>query len=231
MNAPTPASMKKMHDEKRATESTQPVKDSQKSSKPSSTQQFPERKSESPRKSGEKVRTGKSTSSIGTSENTDRSPRSSKHQKTDDGQKKPFVRQKHLTQKPLSNHEGLGSLRRSLTKPTSQKGREPHTRRPHNGPSAEEKLLVKLREIVDSHELVDISNGVEKALGVSATKMIKAVASLEKEGYRRHYLQIKAIGSEDRVVIRVLTVGTITFGDLVKRRNEIYTLSSNKENN
>jgi hypothetical protein len=187
MNAPTPASMKKMHDEKRASASTQPAKDSQKSSKPSSTQQFPGRKSESPPKSGEKVRTGKSTSSSGTSENTDRSPRNSKHQKTDGGQKKPFVRKDHLTQKPLSNHEGLGSLRRSLTKqPTSQKGRESHTRRPHNGPSAEEKLLVKLREIVDSYELVDISNGVEKALGVSATKMIKAVAALEKEGYRRY---------------------------------------------
>ena len=263
MVVPSPASMKKMHDEKRASETTQQEKVSSTSKQKTSTgrnttvsrnssskQQSQDKKSVSTPESAGKVRSGKSKPSTNSTEgsgNTDRTRQKTKPQRTrseggskttnETSSKKPFVRKKHLTQKPLRGHEGLESLKSSLTKSTTGKGRQvgreskTAPRRNPKRPTVDEKLLTSLREQVDQYELVDISNGSEKAMGVSVTKMVKAVEALEKEGYHRYYLQIKAVGTDDRVVIRVLTIPSITFKDLVARRNDIGVMSINKENN
>lgn len=239
MNAPTPNSLKKMHDANRVSSPTPPEKASKISS---SKQQNRGKKSESTPGSEGKGRTSKSNSSREVSESTDRSRQNNKQKLTasEGSQKKPFVRKEHLTQNPLRQHEGLHQLKSTLTNSkngksgvnnrTSRKTPDRHISK--SSPDARQEALVeKLKTFVDTHELLDISNGSEKALGVSVTKMIKAVDVLKSEGYHRYYLKIQAVGSDARVIIRVLTVPEITLKDLVNRRNDIKSISSNKETN
>lgn len=219
MNAPTPASMKKQRDEKRAVPNTRQEKVSSKP-KPKSSKSYPE-----------------------DSANTGRGRQSNKPRPTEsaEGQKKQFVRKEHLTQKPLKGHQGLDRLKSSLSRSENGKSgknnRAPHTdsRRRTNSNKAHfdkiQKTVDQLRTFVDTFELLDISNGSEKALGTSVSKMIIAINELEKEGYHRYFLKIQAVGSDARVIIRVLAKPDVTFQDLVNRRNEIKAIPSNKENN
>lgn len=117
MSDPTPASMKKMHDEKRASSPTPPVKDSRKSKESSSNRRAKRvKRSESTPESAGKVRSGKSNSSTEVSGTTEPGRQNSrpKRTKSGDAQKKPFVMKKHLTQRPFKNHEGLDRLKNTL---------------------------------------------------------------------------------------------------------------------
>lgn len=52
-----------------------------------------------------------------------------------------------------------------------------------------------LKESFKNKEYIDVSEGAERMLGISRTKMDAALAQLEKEGYEVHPIQVKQINS------------------------------------
>ena len=113
MSAPTPSLLKKLHDEKRASESTPPVETTSARSQTNRSERPLSSKSGSKKSS-----TGKAPTPPETSANTDRGPQKTSGVKTKSaGQaKKPSegTRPEHLTDRPLRNHQGLLALREQM---------------------------------------------------------------------------------------------------------------------
>ena len=109
MSIPSPIAVKKQLDAKRASETTQPEKESSSTNSRKKSTGSSSQGARSSRGSGEKGRTSKSSST--NSENTVRSPRKATPKNSD---QRPFIeRNPHLTQK-LQHHEGLQTLLSSM---------------------------------------------------------------------------------------------------------------------
>ena len=142
MNIPSPVAVKKLIDEKRASEPTQPEKVSSRFTKSTRT-------GTTSSEDGPKVRESISTTSKKNSStkrtNSGRSKEvsetmgnehqnfSTKRIKSDEKSKKPFVRPEHLTQKPLRNNQDLEALKKSLERSSTRKSAG-NNRAPHKVP-------------------------------------------------------------------------------------------------
>jgi biotin operon repressor len=82
-----------------------------------------------------------------------------------------------------------------------------------------------LRETVAKKGVIDIGAGVETGLGISKTKLDTAVALLEEEGYKVHYVKTQQLGTGKYTSIKVLAPPEMTYSDVYKNRADIKTVS------
>lgn len=78
-----------------------------------------------------------------------------------------------------------------------------------------------LKDQVDKKKLVDIGTGVEHHLGVSRTKLNTAVALLEEQGYKVHYVKVEQLGTGKQTTIKVLSPPNVPYSDVFKNRENI----------
>src|SRR5688572_29738825 len=78
-----------------------------------------------------------------------------------------------------------------------------------------------LRDEVAAKKYLDIGTGVENHLGMSSTKLATAVAVLQEEGYKIHYLKVKQVGTGKQTTIKVLSAPDVTYSEVSKNRDQI----------
>jgi DNA-binding CsgD family transcriptional regulator len=78
-----------------------------------------------------------------------------------------------------------------------------------------------LKAQVEKKGLVDIGTGVENHIGVSQTKLNTAVAMLQSQGYKVHYVKIEQLGTGQNTTLKVLSKDDVTYSDVFKNRDKI----------
>jgi DNA-binding CsgD family transcriptional regulator len=86
-----------------------------------------------------------------------------------------------------------------------------------------------LREQVGSKKYIDIGTGVENQLGISQTKLATAVAVLQEEGYKIHYLKVTQLGTGKQTTVKVLTGPDIPYSEVSANRANIKQIQSFSE--
>lgn len=76
---------------------------------------------------------------------------------------------------------------------------------------------------VASKGLLDVGAGTERniPLPVSADKLKAALAKLEGEGYKVHYVKVPQVGTGKETTIKVLTKDDVTYGEVFRNRDQI----------
>lgn len=82
-----------------------------------------------------------------------------------------------------------------------------------------------LKDTIDKKGVIDIGAGVESNLGISRTKLNTAVASLEGQGYKVHYVKTEQLGTGKFTTIKVLAPDNLTYSDIYRNRENIKTVS------
>ncbi len=82
-----------------------------------------------------------------------------------------------------------------------------------------------LKSQVEAKGYIDVGLGVESHIGISATKLKVALAELEQEGYKIQYVQVDQVGTGKKTSIKVLTKDDVTYGELVKNKDKIRTVT------
>jgi DNA-binding CsgD family transcriptional regulator len=94
-------------------------------------------------------------------------------------------------------------------------------------PSAKDKADVllstsnMLRDEVVDKKYLDIGSGVENHLGISSTKLATAVAVLQEEGYKIHYLKVRQLGTGKETTLKVLSAPDVSYSEVSKNRAQI----------
>lgn len=78
-----------------------------------------------------------------------------------------------------------------------------------------------LRDEVAQKKYVDIGTGVENHLGMSSTKLATAVAVLQEEGYKIHYLKVTQLGTGKQTTLKVLAAPEVTYSEVSQNRDKI----------
>lgn len=86
-----------------------------------------------------------------------------------------------------------------------------------------------LRDQVKDKKYLDIGTGVEHQLGISSTKLATAVAVLQEEGYKIHYLKVKQLGTGQQTTVKVLAGPDSTYSEVSKNRANIKQIQSFSE--
>jgi len=61
-----------------------------------------------------------------------------------------------------------------------------------------------LKEQIDKKEYIDVGSGVENHIGVNSTKLNTAVAMLQEQGYKKHYVKVQQLGTGEKTTVIVL---------------------------
>jgi hypothetical protein len=88
---------------------------------------------------------------------------------------------------------------------------------------------IMLRGQVDHKKYIDIGSGVENQLGISQTKLATAVAVLQEEGYKIHYLKVTQLGTGKQTTVKVLTAPDVSYSEVSKNRASIKQIQSFSE--
>jgi hypothetical protein len=86
-----------------------------------------------------------------------------------------------------------------------------------------------LREQVSDKKYIDIGTGVENQLGISQTKLSTAVAVLQEEGYKVHYLKVTQLGTGKQTTVKVLTGPDVSYSEVSSNRANIKQIQSFSE--
>jgi biotin operon repressor len=86
-----------------------------------------------------------------------------------------------------------------------------------------------LRDQVADKKYIDIGSGVENQLGISQTKLSTAVAVLQEEGYKIHYLKVQQLGTGKQTTIKVLSAPDVSYSEVSKNRANIKQIQSFSE--
>lgn len=78
-----------------------------------------------------------------------------------------------------------------------------------------------LKDSVDKDGLIDVGAEVERHIGVSKDRLKTAVAMLEEEGYKIHYVPVEQLGTGHRTSIKVLAPPGMTYSEVYKNRDSI----------
>jgi DNA-binding CsgD family transcriptional regulator len=78
-----------------------------------------------------------------------------------------------------------------------------------------------LKDQVAKKGYIDIGTGVERHLGISDTKLRTAVARLEEEGYKKHYVQVEQLGTGQKTTVKVLTKPDTPYSEVFRNRHNI----------
>lgn len=102
-------------------------------------------------------------------------------------------------------------------------------------PSAKDKadVLVStanmLKDQVSQKKYIDIGTGVENQLGISQTKLATAVARLQEEGYKIHYLKVTQLGTGKQTTLKVLSAPDVPYSEVSKNRDQIKQIQAFSE--
>jgi lambda repressor-like predicted transcriptional regulator len=86
-----------------------------------------------------------------------------------------------------------------------------------------------LREQIKEKKYIDIGTGVENQLGISQTKLATAVAMLQEEGYKIHYLKVTQLGTGKQTTVKVLTAPDVPYSEVSANRGNIKQIQSFSE--
>lgn len=83
-----------------------------------------------------------------------------------------------------------------------------------------------LKDAVNKKGYVDVGSGVEHHLGISSTKLGTAVARLQEEGYKVHYVKVEQLGTGQQTTIKVLSKPDVPYSEVFKNRHQIQQVTS-----
>ena len=86
-----------------------------------------------------------------------------------------------------------------------------------------------LREQVKDKKYLDVGTGIENQLGISQTKLSTAVAILQEEGYKIHYLKVTQLGTGKQTTVKVLSAPDVSYSEVSKNRAQIKPIQSFSE--
>lgn len=86
-----------------------------------------------------------------------------------------------------------------------------------------------LKGQIDTKKYIDVGTGVENHLGISSTKLSTAVAVLQEEGYKLHYLKVTQLGTGQQTTLKVLTKGDVSYKEVSANRGNIKQIGSFSE--
>jgi len=86
-----------------------------------------------------------------------------------------------------------------------------------------------LRETIEKKGVIDVGAGVESHIGISRTKLNTAIALLEEEGYKVHYVKTEQLGTGKFTTIKVLSPPDMTYSEIFKNRDQIKTINNYSE--
>lgn len=78
-----------------------------------------------------------------------------------------------------------------------------------------------LKDQVAKKQYIDIGAGVEYHMGVSRTKLNTAVAVLQEEGYKVHYLKVEQLGTGKQTTLKVLSKPDVPYSEVFKNRDNV----------
>ncbi len=84
-----------------------------------------------------------------------------------------------------------------------------------------QKIVTMLKKAVAKFKYIDIGEGVEIFLGISAFKLDNAITLLKNEGYTVHYLRQEQLGTGYKTSIRVLAAPGTTYSEVLDNRANI----------
>lgn len=88
---------------------------------------------------------------------------------------------------------------------------------------------IMLKGQVADKKYIDIGTGVENQLGISQTKLSTAVAVLQEEGYKVHYLKVTQLGTGKQTTVKVLTGPDVSYSEVSTNRANIKQVQSFSE--
>jgi len=86
-----------------------------------------------------------------------------------------------------------------------------------------------LKDQIAEKKYIDIGTGVEKGLDISQTKLSTAVAALEAEGYKVHYLKVRQLGTGKETTLKVLSGPDVSYSEVSKNRAQIKQIQAYSE--
>lgn len=86
-----------------------------------------------------------------------------------------------------------------------------------------------LKDQVNKKGYIDVGTGVERHVGVSATKLATAVSRLEEEGYKKYYVKVDQLGTGKQTTIKVLAKPGTTYSEVYKNRANIKQIADYSE--
>jgi len=78
-----------------------------------------------------------------------------------------------------------------------------------------------LRKEIADKQYLDIGTGVETHMGISKEKLNHAVAVLQEEGYKVHYVKVEQLGTGKQTTVKVLTAPDVPYSDVYKNQDKI----------
>lgn len=86
-----------------------------------------------------------------------------------------------------------------------------------------------LKDQVAEKKYIDIGVGVGQHLDISDTKLATAVAVLQEEGYKIHYLKVRQLGTGKETTLKVLSGPDVPYAEVSKNRAEIRQIQAFSE--
>lgn len=78
-----------------------------------------------------------------------------------------------------------------------------------------------LKEQVEKKNYIDVGKDVNTQLNISNDKLKVAIAALQEQGYKVHYLKVQQLGTGKNTTIKVLTKDTVTYSELLKNQDKV----------
>jgi hypothetical protein len=82
-----------------------------------------------------------------------------------------------------------------------------------------------LADQVAKKNYIDIGAGVEYHVGVSRTKFNTAVAILQEQGYKVHYVKVEQLGTGKQTTIKVLSKPDVPYSEVFRNRDQIQQIT------
>jgi transcriptional regulator with XRE-family HTH domain len=86
-----------------------------------------------------------------------------------------------------------------------------------------------LKDQVAEKKYIDIGVGVGQHLDISDTKLATAVAVLQEEGYKIHYLKVRQLGTGKETTLKVLSAPDVSYSEVSKNRASIKQIQAFSE--
>ena len=78
-----------------------------------------------------------------------------------------------------------------------------------------------LKRQVEKKGYLDVGVGTEHHMGVSDTKLKTAIARLQEEGYKLHYVKVEQLGTGQQTTLKVLTKPDVPYSEVYRNRGNI----------
>jgi len=86
-----------------------------------------------------------------------------------------------------------------------------------------------LKDQVAEKKYIDIGVGVGQHLDISDTKLATAVAVLQEEGYKIHYLKVRQLGTGKETTLKILSAPGVSYSEVSKNRADIKQIQAFSE--